>query len=214
MLAAKPSLRSTCRAASVPRAQPLKAIGKVVKDVEGALAKPVLTAAVVNIIMAAPAQAGAGNLFDFNLTLPIMVGQFLLLMVFLDKTWFTPVGKLLDERDALIREKLSSVKGDSGSTADMQAEAERILKEARAEANAAINEAKRSVQAEQDARIEELKQQLDKDLLLATKDLERERRNAASSVNEQVDALAEEIMSRVLPEGEMPAPAPAGGTMS
>jgi F-type H+-transporting ATPase subunit b len=187
----------------------LKAISKALKDVESAVAKPVLTAAVVNIIMAGPAHAGAGNLFDFNLTLPVMVGQFLLLMVFLDKTWFTPVGKLLDERDALIREKLSSVRGDSGSLADMQAEAERILKEARAEANAVINEAKRSVQAEQDARIEELKLQLDKDLGIATKDLERERRNAASSVNEQVEALAEEIMSRVLPEGKMP---PASGS--
>jgi hypothetical protein len=119
--------------------------------------KPVLTAAVVNAVMAMPAEA-AGKLFDFNLTMPVMAGQFLLLMVFLDKTWFTPVGKVLDERDELIRSKLAAVQGDSSSIADMQEEAERIVKEARAEANAAVNEAKSSTQAEQDAKLQTLKE--------------------------------------------------------
>ena len=32
-----------------------------------------------------------------------MASEFLLLMVFLEKTWFTPVGKVLDERDGMIR---------------------------------------------------------------------------------------------------------------
>lgn len=39
--------------------------------------------AIANLIAASPAMAG--NVFDFNLTLPIMAGQFLALMVFLDK---------------------------------------------------------------------------------------------------------------------------------
>jgi F-type H+-transporting ATPase subunit b len=39
-----------------------------------------------------------------------MASEFLLLMVFLEKTWFTPVGKVLDDRDALLREKLGAVK--------------------------------------------------------------------------------------------------------
>jgi F0F1-type ATP synthase membrane subunit b/b' len=118
--------------------------------------KPASTVAVANLIMASPAFA-EGKLFDFNLTLPVMAGQFLLLMVFLDKTWFTPVGKVLDERDELIRSKLASVQGDSGKIAEMQAEAERVLKEARDAATAAVNEAKATTQAEQDAKIEVLR---------------------------------------------------------
>jgi hypothetical protein len=66
--------------------------------------------ALTNALAVLPAHAEAGKIFDFNLTLPIMVGQFLLLMVFLDKFWFGPVGKVLDERDALIRNQLGSVK--------------------------------------------------------------------------------------------------------
>lgn len=53
------------------------------------VSKPLSSAVVANILMALPAHAEAGKIFDFNLTLPIMAGQFLLLMVFLDKTWFS-----------------------------------------------------------------------------------------------------------------------------
>lgn len=118
--------------------------------------KPVSTVVVTNLLMASPAFA-AGKLFDFGLTLPVMAGQFLLLMVFLDKTWFTPVGRVLDERDELIRSKLASVQGDSSKLAEMQAEAERLLKEARDAATAAVNEARTTTQAEQDAKLEALR---------------------------------------------------------
>ena len=40
--------------------------------------------------------------------------------VFLDKTWFGPVGRTLEERDAYLREKLSSVKDDSGELNRLQ----------------------------------------------------------------------------------------------
>ncbi len=43
-----------------------------------------------------------------------MMGEFLLLMVFLDKFWFGPVGAALDARDKELRGKLALVK-DNGS---------------------------------------------------------------------------------------------------
>lgn len=46
-----------------------------------AAVKPAATAFVANILMALPAAAEPGKIFDFNLTLPIMVTEFLLLMV-------------------------------------------------------------------------------------------------------------------------------------
>ena len=71
-------------------------------------------AAVANAVAASPAFAEAGKIFDFNLTLPLMAGQFLLLMVFLDKTWFGPVGKVLDERDKMLREQMAFAKDGGG----------------------------------------------------------------------------------------------------
>lgn len=75
--------------------------------------RPAALVAISNALMALPAHADAGKIFDFNLTLPIMAGQFLLLMVFLDKFWFGPVGKVLDERDGYIREQLQKFKASS-----------------------------------------------------------------------------------------------------
>ena len=106
-------------------------------------------AAVANVLAVLPAHAEAGKIFDFNLTLPVMATQFLLLMVFLEKTWFTPVGKALDERDANLRAKLGSVKDNSGDLKKLQEEAESVLREARQAAQAMIKEAKSKTQEEQ-----------------------------------------------------------------
>ena len=70
-----------------------------------------------NLLLAAPAFAEAGKIFDFNLTLPLMAGQFLVLMVVLDKLVYTPVGKVLDDRDAQLRSKLEAVKDNSSDLA-------------------------------------------------------------------------------------------------
>lgn len=63
----------------------------------------------------------------------IMAGEILLLMVFLDKAWFGPVGKVLDERDATLRSQLSSVKEGSEELDKLTSEAEALIKAARAE---------------------------------------------------------------------------------
>merc|ERR1711966_497011 len=78
-------------------------------------AKPLFAAVLSNALTALPSLAGEpGKIFDFNLTLPIIAAEFLLLMVILDKTVFGPVGKALDDRDALIRSQLEAV-GDNST---------------------------------------------------------------------------------------------------
>ena len=59
------------------------------------MVKPAALAAMVNVLAVLPAHAEAGKIFDFNLTLPVMATEFLLCMVFLEKTWFTPVGQVI-----------------------------------------------------------------------------------------------------------------------
>jgi F-type H+-transporting ATPase subunit b len=78
-------------------------------------AKAVLAATVSNVLLAAPANAGV--LFDFNLTLPIIAGQFLVLMFILDKLIYTPVGDIIDKRDSELRAKITAVKDNSGELA-------------------------------------------------------------------------------------------------
>merc|ERR1711963_1266359 len=71
--------------------------------------------------------AEAGKIFDFNATLPAQIFQFLALMFFLDKSWFGPVGKLLDERDEKIKSKLASVTSNSDEVEKLRKEAEKLL---------------------------------------------------------------------------------------
>lgn len=163
--------------------------------------KPAALAAVANALAVLPAHAEAGKIFDFNLTLPIMTVQFLLLMVFLDKTWFTPVGKALDDRDASLRAKLGSVKDNSGDVKKLQDEAEKVLREARQEAQAMIKEAKTKTQEEQGKKLAETKAKIDKELESALATLEKEKEEALKDLDAQVGKLSGEILARVLPEG-------------
>ena len=50
---------------------------------------------------------GAGGLFDFNATLPLMAIQFILLTVVLTFVFYKPVAKVLEERETTISTNLA-----------------------------------------------------------------------------------------------------------
>merc|ERR1719240_1936773 len=157
------------------------------------------TALLGNLLMTMPAHAGSGKVFDFNATLPIMAAQFLLLMIFLDRTWFGPVGKVLDERSAKIRTRLRSVDSGAEELESLQNEAENILKDARAEAQATISESKNKAASEAQIELAAKKSKLDADLALAVKELDSETSDVQKALDEQVSALSKDIIKKVLP---------------
>lgn len=53
-----------------------------------------------------PMVAAAGGLFDFNGTLPLIVGQFTLLSIVLTFLFYKPLSKTLEERETAIRYNL------------------------------------------------------------------------------------------------------------
>jgi F-type H+-transporting ATPase subunit b len=172
----------------------------VTKLADAAAVRPALVTLVANVMLALPASA-EGKLFDFNLTLPIMAGEFLFLMVFLDKFWFSPVGKVLDERDDLIRSKLGEVKDNASDITRLQEEAENLISAARAEVAAKVAEAKATTQAECDAKLAAAKAKVEKELNDSIAALDREREALLSNVDAQVATLEAEILKRVLPAG-------------
>uniref|UniRef100_A0A383V6P9 ATP synthase subunit b', chloroplastic n=1 Tax=Tetradesmus obliquus TaxID=3088 RepID=A0A383V6P9_TETOB len=181
-----------------------------------AVVKPAIATAVANIIMAMPAAAEAGKLFDFNLTLPIMAGEILLLMVFLEKFWFTPVGKVLDERDALLRNQLGSVlderdallrnqlgsvKDGSSELAALTAEAEKLIKDARSEVSAMVNAKKSEKQSELDKVYNDAKMKVTRETESAIAAMEKESEGLLKSLDAQAEKISSEVLKRVLPEG-------------
>ena len=166
-----------------------------------ALLKPAALTVLSNAVLALGAHAEAGKIFDFNLTLPVMASQFLLLMVFLEKTWFTPVGDLLDKRDGELRSKLAIVKDNSGAVKSLQDEAEGVLAAARKAAQAQVAEAKATVYAEAAKELAAAKAKVDAELASALASLEAEKDAALKGLDAQVAKLSADILSRVLPEG-------------
>jgi F-type H+-transporting ATPase subunit b len=122
-------------------------------------------------------------------------------MYFMDKTWFSPVGKVLDERDAQIRARLNSVKSGSDEKEALQNEADTLLKDARNEAQSKIADAKRKAVGKAEAELAAEKSKLDAELTRAVKDIEADRMSAQDDIDEQVAKLSEYIVKRVLPSG-------------
>ncbi|PSS11168.1 ATP synthase subunit b' like [Actinidia chinensis var. chinensis] len=138
-------------------------------------------------------------LFDFNLTLPIIMAEFLFLMVALDKVWFSPLGKFMDDRDAQIREMLSGVKDTSSEVKELEEKATAVMRAARAEIAAALNVMKKETMEEVERRLAEGQQKVEAELKEALGNLERQKDETIKALDSQIAALSEEIVKKVLP---------------
>ncbi|XP_019416957.1 PREDICTED: ATP synthase subunit b', chloroplastic isoform X2 [Lupinus angustifolius] len=160
----------------------------------------ILTA--TSLAMAPPSLAAEiekAALFDFNLTLPIIVVEFLFLMVALDKVWFSPLGKFMDERDASIREKLNSVKDTSSEVKQLEEQAAAVIKAARVEISSALNQMKKETQAEVEQKIAEGRKKVEAELQEALANLEKQKEETIKSLDSQIANLSQEIVNKVLP---------------
>ncbi|AQL07616.1 ATP synthase subunit b', chloroplastic [Zea mays] len=162
------------------------------------------TAAAAAAVAAAPLPALAEQmekaaLFDFNLTLPAIATEFLLLMVALDKLYFTPLGKFMDERDAKIRGELGDVKGASEEVKQLEDQAAAIMKAARAEIAAALNKMKKETTAELEAKLDEGRSRVEAELVEALANLEAQKEEAVKALDAQIASLSDEIVKKVLP---------------
>nr|XP_024397820.1 ATP synthase subunit b', chloroplastic-like [Physcomitrium patens]PNR37899.1 hypothetical protein PHYPA_021009 [Physcomitrium patens] len=158
-----------------------------------------------NALMVLPALAEEvekepkGKIFDFNLTLPIIAVQFLLLMVALDNIWFKPVAKVMDSRDEAIRSKLMGVRDNSGEIKNLQNEAEAILKAARIETTEALAKTKKETAAMLDEKLQESRNRIEKELAQSLANLEEQKQDTLRSLDTQVQQLSDDILSKVIP---------------
>ena len=105
----------------------------------------------------------------------------------------------MDERDAAIREKLNSVKDTSGEVRQLEEQATAIMKAARAEISAALNQMKKETQAEVEQKIAEGRKKVEAELQEALANLERQKEETIKSLDSQITVLSQEIVKKVLP---------------
>lgn len=145
------------------------------------------------------AEIEKAALFDFDLTLPIQAVQFLLLMVALDKLYYSPLGKFMDDRDAAIREKLGSVKDTSAEVKQLEQQGVAVMRAARAEISAALSKMKKETQAEVEVKLAEGRKKVEAELQEALNKLEQQKEETMKALDSQIANLSDQIVKKVLP---------------
>lgn len=139
------------------------------------------------------------QLFDFDLTLPIMMAQFLALMFALDKVYYSPLGNFMDARDKEIKEMLSGVKDTSAEVKELEEQAAAVMRAARAEISAALNQMKKETAVEVEKQIAEGRKKVEAELQEALANLEKSKEETIKSLDSQIAQLSDEIVKKVLP---------------
>jgi len=122
---------------------------------------------------------------------------FFALMVFLNQTLYKPLIEFMDIRDKTIADDLKNANEMSGSNDELNAKADAILADAKAEANAvrekAINEAK----ALAESKIESKTQELDKNYQSFVTELSKEKEELEKSLLAQMPLFKESLKNKM-----------------
>ena len=141
---------------------------------------------------------GAGGLFDFNATLPLMAIQFILLTVVLTFVFYKPVSKVLDERENYINGNLNQASEKLITADELYKQYDEQLKTARVNAQSVIaqseNEAKDVVAKE----IGQARTDAANLIAKTNTELEAQKSLALQQLETQVDELSQLIKEKLL----------------
>lgn len=141
---------------------------------------------------------GAGGLFDFDATLPLMAVQVVLLTFILNALFFSPVGRVVEEREGYVNTTRAEAKKQLAEAENLEAKLKEKLKQARMDAQTLIQE------AEQDS--DNLYREA---LALATADanatreksrreIDAQREKALKQLKGDAEKLGDQIVTRLL----------------
>ena len=141
---------------------------------------------------------GAGGLFDFNGTLPLMAIQFVLLTVVLTFVFYKPVSKVIDEREAYINGNLTTASEKLIKADELYKEYDEQLKTARVSAQTIIAKSEKEAKDAVALEIDEARKDAAKLIDRTNKELESQKSLALQQLETQVDELSQLIKEKLL----------------
>jgi len=141
---------------------------------------------------------GAGGLFDFNATLPLMAIQFVLLTVVLTFVFYKPVSKVLDERESYINGNLTQASEKLTKADELYKQYDEQLKTARANAQSIIAQSEKEAKDVVATDISQARTDASKLIELTNKELEAQKSIALQQLELQVDELSQLITEKLL----------------
>ena len=141
---------------------------------------------------------GAGGLFDFNATLPLMAIQFILLTVALTFVFYKPVSKVLDERENYISGNLNQASEKLITADELYKQYDEQLKTARVNAQGVVAQSEK--EAKDVVALEIGQARTDAAALIerTNKELEAQKSLALQQLETQVDELSQLIKEKLL----------------
>jgi F-type H+-transporting ATPase subunit b len=141
---------------------------------------------------------GAGGLFDFNATLPLMALQIILLSVVLTFVFYKPVSKVIDEREAYINGNLTTASEKLIKADELYNEYDEKLKSARVAAQAIIAQSEKEAKDVVALEINEARKDATTLIEKTNRDLEVQKSTALTQLEAQVDELSQLIKEKLL----------------
>jgi len=141
---------------------------------------------------------GAGGLFDFNATLPLMAIQIVLLMVVLTFIFYKPVSKVLDDRELYISGNLTQASEKLIKADELYNQYDEQLKTAKVNAQATIAQAEKEAKDSVALEIGQARTDAAKLIERTNKDLEAQKSTALAQLETQVDDLSQLIKEKLL----------------
>ena len=141
---------------------------------------------------------GAGGLFDFNATLPLMAIQFILLTVVLTFVFYKPVSKVIDDSETYINDNLTTASEKLIKADELYNEYDEQLKTARVNAQAIIAQSEKEAKDVVALEINDARQDAAKLIERTNKELETQKSLALQQLETQVDELSQLIKEKLL----------------
>ena len=141
---------------------------------------------------------GAGGLFDFNATLPLMALQFVLLTVVLTFVFYKPVSTVLEERETLINTNLSSASEKLLKADELCKQYEEQLKEAKTSAQSVIATAESEAKEIVSQEVAQARKDAAKLIDQTNLELEAQKKLALQQLETQIDELSQLIKEKLL----------------
>ncbi|MEO0759127.1 MAG: F0F1 ATP synthase subunit B' [Cyanobacteria bacterium J06648_16] len=146
----------------------------------------------------AAAEEASGGLFDLDATLPLMAVQFVVLAIILNAVFYKPLGKAIDERDGYVMSTRTEAQERLAKAEKLADEYEQSLADSRREARSLIESAQAEAQSIASKSVAAAQQAAQAKREAVQKELDEQKQSALSTLEQQVDALSQQILNKLL----------------
>jgi F-type H+-transporting ATPase subunit b len=143
----------------------------------------------------------SSNFLVPNSTFIVELVAFLIVVFVLGRYILPPISKIMDERQATIRQALADADEAKRRAADAQEEYKRIVNEARTQARAVVEEANKMAELNRTERRQQAEAEYERIVASAGAEVEAQTRRAQEELRQQAADLAIAVAEKVLGEG-------------